>query len=263
MMRKFFLLLLLTTALAPLGAEEKCVQIRGRAISWRGNAFFSIWHVGTNHRYFVVDEASQDLVCKYFDCESPSRQPALFADFTLCPTEPFKQEAAQPAIVKGVAHPRVVAIWPPPNTPREFVDEFYKWYGQRMARDIPDKNTLKLMHWDLSPEVWKLLDKDRETQSSCREIVGLDFDPIVGSQEPSDSYKAGEITQQGLRYRASIYGTTNGQRATKPEVVAEFVHQGDRWIFLNFFYPSAKTDLLTLLRPPRPKCTVPKALTAK
>ncbi|MDR3792011.1 MAG: DUF3828 domain-containing protein [Terracidiphilus sp.] len=254
-MQKIFLLLLLIAAAAPIGAEEKCVQIRGRAVQYRGNAFFEIWHVGTNHRYFIVDGHSQDLVCKYFDCESPDRQPALFADFTLCPTEPFKQDAAQPATVKNVAHPRVVATWPPPASPREFVNEFYKWYGQRVARDMPDKNTLKLMRWDLSPELAEKLKEDRKAQSMCTEIVGLDFDPIVGSQDPADSYEAGEITQTGARYRANIYGTTNGVRATKPDVIAEFVHEGDRWIFQNFLYPTAKADLLAILRSPRPACT--------
>jgi hypothetical protein len=257
-MQRILPFLLLAAALAPLVRAQECLQIHGRAVQYRGNAFFEIWHVGTNHRFFIVDGRSQELVCKYFDCESPDRQPALFADFTLCPTEPFKKGAAQPATVKSVAHPRVVADWPPPESPREFVNEFYKWYGQRVARDMPDENTLKLMRWDLSPELARLLGEDATAQSRCAEIVGLDFDPIVASQDPADHYEAGEIVQMGNRYRASIYGTTNGQRSTKPDVIAEFIHDGDRWIFQNFLYPSVKTNLLQILKSPRQVCTVPR-----
>jgi len=59
------------------------------------------------------DIASINLICKYFDCDNGAVQPALFADFTVCPTEPFRKGAAQPVIVKKVEHPYVVPDWPP------------------------------------------------------------------------------------------------------------------------------------------------------
>jgi hypothetical protein len=94
-------------------SAEPCRQIRGRAVWYRGDGFFAIWHIGTHHIFFPADKASGDLICQYFDCESGNRQPALFADFTVCPTEPYKAGAAQPAIVTKVQHPRVVPDWPP------------------------------------------------------------------------------------------------------------------------------------------------------
>ena len=33
---------------------------------------------------------------------------ALFADFVVCPTEPFRKGAAQTAIVRRISHPRIV-----------------------------------------------------------------------------------------------------------------------------------------------------------
>jgi len=94
-------------------AEQKCFQIRGRAVWYRGDGFFAIWHVGTHHMFFPADKESSDLVCRYFDCVHADQQPALFADFTICPTEEYKPGSAQPAVVKKVERPKVVKDWPP------------------------------------------------------------------------------------------------------------------------------------------------------
>jgi len=95
---------------------ETCFQIHGRAVWYRGDGFFAIWHVGTHHIFFPADQKSADLICQYFDCKSVDRQPALFADFTVCPTERYKPGAAQPVIVKKVLHPRVVPDRSPPSS---------------------------------------------------------------------------------------------------------------------------------------------------
>jgi len=76
------------TVLPPCARAQACFSVRGRAVWWRGDGYFEIWHVGTHHSFFVTDKASTDLVCRYFDCENGERQPALFADFTVCPTKP-------------------------------------------------------------------------------------------------------------------------------------------------------------------------------
>lgn len=98
---------------AASGNTRECFDIHGRAILYRGDGFFAIWHVGTHHVFFPSDKASYDLLCSYMDCDSPRKQPALFADFTVCPTKPFKKGSAQPVLVKKVAHPVVVPEWPP------------------------------------------------------------------------------------------------------------------------------------------------------
>lgn len=94
---------------------EKCFQIRGRAILYRGDGVLAIWHVGTHHIFYPVGDKSWDLLCSYMDCKSPRKQPALFADMTVCPTEPFVKGAAQSAIVTKVTHYYVVPDWPPPG----------------------------------------------------------------------------------------------------------------------------------------------------
>ena len=104
---------LLLTLLVPIGSAQTCRKIHGRAIWYRGDGFFAIWHIGTHHIFTPVDKQSADLVCQYFDCENGDIQPALFADFTICPTEKYVQGASQNVIVKKVEHPVVVAEWPP------------------------------------------------------------------------------------------------------------------------------------------------------
>lgn len=92
---------------------QKCFQIRGRAILYRGDGFFAIWHVGTHHIFDPVGDKSWDLLCSYVDCKSARRQPALFADMTVCPTEPYKKGWAQPVVVKKITHSYVVPDWSP------------------------------------------------------------------------------------------------------------------------------------------------------
>ena len=92
---------------------QKCFQIRDRAILYRGDGVLAIWHVGTHHIFYPAGDKSWDLLCSYMDCKNPRKQPALFADMTICPTEPFVKGAAQTAIVTQIAHYYVVPDWPP------------------------------------------------------------------------------------------------------------------------------------------------------
>ena len=116
LMRALLIPLLLLTALVTAATPQKCREIRGRAVLRRFDGFFSIWHVGTDHLFMPADKQSADLICKYFDCESGDKQPALFANFEVCPTERFIEGAAQPVIVKRVWNTRVIPEWPPESS---------------------------------------------------------------------------------------------------------------------------------------------------
>jgi hypothetical protein len=86
---------------------EACREIHGRAILYSGDSFLEIWHVGTHHTFFVVDEESSNLILRYLHYPESDNQ-ALFADFTICPTERYKQGASQPALVKQIRNAHVV-----------------------------------------------------------------------------------------------------------------------------------------------------------
>jgi hypothetical protein len=90
-----------------LPSAESCQEIRGRAISYSGDGFLEIWHVGTHHTFFVVDQKSAELIEGFLHYPESDNQ-VLFADFTVCPTEEYKKGFSQPVIVKKIRNQRIV-----------------------------------------------------------------------------------------------------------------------------------------------------------
>ena len=91
-------------------AADPCQTIHGRAVEYSGDGYLEIWHVGTHHTFFVVDEKSTDLILETMHYKVDGPLQALFADFTICPTAPFKQGHAQAAIVKRIENSRIATI---------------------------------------------------------------------------------------------------------------------------------------------------------
>jgi hypothetical protein len=118
-MRCLVLLFLLLGGVFQLEAAEPCVTIHGRANLYGGDLQLRIWHIGTHHEY-EPDESSWDKVFDwlYSGVKKSDRQnyaiPAssvyLFADFLICPTEPFKEGSVQQANVKSASHRRYVPV---------------------------------------------------------------------------------------------------------------------------------------------------------
>lgn len=109
-MKRLFMIfcLVLLMACGRSSFAGTCREIHGRAILYSGDSFLEIWHVGTHHTFFVIDEKSADLIFGYLHYPESDNQ-ALFADFTLCPTKKYKQGSSQPTIVKRIRNARVVA----------------------------------------------------------------------------------------------------------------------------------------------------------
>jgi len=57
---------------------------------------------------------------------------------------------------------------------------------------------------------------------ATRDLLQGDFDPFLYTQEPAEDYEAAGIVQTKTGYRANVYRVEAGQRADKPEVIAEF-----------------------------------------
>jgi Protein of unknown function (DUF3828) len=136
------------------------------------------------------------------------------------------------------------------DSPREFVQAFYNWYvpvtGQNnpvAAWDVALKDRSALF----SPELLRLLKEDSAARAKAvGDIVGLDFDPFLSSQDPGQRYEVGGITQKGAAWLVEITDVRNGKKIEKPCVVVELSHQDGRWLFVNFHYEDG--DLLTTLR---------------
>lgn len=153
----------------------------------------------------------------------------------------------------------------PPKSPTEFVEGFYRWYTPRALRDNPTPAwdiALKFRRSDFSAQLARLLKQDSDAQAACEELVGLDFDPILGSQEPAERYEIGRLIQKGEDYQVDIYAVRSGTRSEKPDVRCEFVEKNGHFLFINFFYRDGR-DLLTILKSPRPVCSAPRSVRKK
>lgn len=151
------------------------------------------------------------------------------------------------------------------KSPREFVQAFYKWHVPKAL------NTKITRAWDLalkykgaafSHQLAQLLREDSSAQAKCEELIGIDFDPFLNTQDPANGYEVGEIKQNDKHYRADIYSVESGKRSEKSRVSVEIVENRGHWVFVNFFYFDGG-DLLKILKTPRPKCETPRSSSKK
>jgi len=146
------------------------------------------------------------------------------------------------------------------RSPREFAEGFYQWYVPRAFSGTADgfwNGALKYKRSAFGPQLAKLLREDLEAQAKCRDLVGLDFDPFLGTQEPAERYVVGRVRQQGRTYLADIYAVRYGQQGKEPDVTAQFTEEDGHWFFVNFRYPDG-SDLMTILKLPRLPCSRPR-----
>ncbi|MCC2671566.1 MAG: hypothetical protein K0Q72_4037 [Armatimonadetes bacterium] len=89
-------------------------------------------------------------------------------------------------------------------------------------------------------------------KKSPDEIVSLDFEPFVNSQDPASRYVARKVTRSGQSYRVAVHAVVDGKVSETPDVVPELVIWRGHWTFVNFHYPGSEgeagTNLLKLLR---------------
>ena len=119
MKRLILALGLLVIVVLPAFASEPCTVLHGRAHLYGGDGQLRIWHIGTHHEY-EPDSSSWDTVMEWLEAgvpdseksqnASPASAVYLFADFLICPTEPFRKGSVQPAQVKSASHRHYVRI---------------------------------------------------------------------------------------------------------------------------------------------------------
>ena len=117
--RRAWLVLVPLMFARPLRADDACFTIHGRAHLYGGDGQLRIWHVGTHHDY-EPDDSSRSRVEDWLEAgvkepeKSQSASPVslvyLFADFLICPTEPFKKGSVQKAKVVSAEHRRYVPV---------------------------------------------------------------------------------------------------------------------------------------------------------
>lgn len=145
---------------------------------------------------------------------------------------------------------------------RAFVSQFYNWYVPQALQDRAEPTwriALKKKGEEFAPPLVRLLRADSTAQDKCEDLVGLDFDPFLNSQDPAQHYEVGEITHEGSIYKAEIYSVQAGQRGSKPDVSASLERSDGRWMFTNFYYPDGG-DLVTMLKVPKLPCSAPRPI---
>lgn len=133
----------------------------------------------------------------------------------------------------------------------KFVGEFYTWYLAHGKNADPLRVALKTKKSNFSSELVKRLNEDyKAAAKSPGEIVGLDFDPVLNSQDFADKYVPGKVTKKGSHYLVEVFGVTGGKRSEVADVIPELQKVGGRWVFTNFIYKhDGKTDdLLSMLK---------------
>lgn len=141
-----------------------------------------------------------------------------------------------------------------------FVSRFYSWYVPQALQDRAEPTwhiALQQKRTEFDPQLVRLLQADAAAQDKCEDLVGLDFDPFLNSQDPAQKYDVGEIKQEGSIYIAEIYSVQAGRRSSKPDVSASFERRDGRWMFVNFCYPKGG-DLVAILKAPKLPCSSPR-----
>jgi hypothetical protein len=118
-LRETLLLLFLFLITLPSQAANGCFTIHGRAHLYGGDGQLRIWHIGTHHDY-EPDGSSWARVQGWLEAgvkepeksqrASPASWVYLFADFLICPTEPFKKGSVQKAKILSAEHRHYVPI---------------------------------------------------------------------------------------------------------------------------------------------------------
>jgi hypothetical protein len=137
---------------------------------------------------------------------------------------------------------------------REFTQSFYDWYVTILSRrDSPPWLVARHERGaSFTEELTRALDEDAAAQAKEPDggyMVGLDFDPVVASQDPEDHYRVGTTSRKGAACWVEVRGLRQGSALRdQPDVLPELVHRGGRWRFANFHYPNGGDLLSTLGR---------------
>jgi hypothetical protein len=126
---------------------------------------------------------------------------------------------------------------------QKFVQEFYDWYTapDKLNKKNPDSslNMFDVMERRpqiLDKKIYSLFKSDNDCQIRTQGICDLDFDPFVGSQDPSPRYLVKDVHLKGNRCRVPMMEERDGVLQTTPSVEAELERQNDHWVFIDFYY---------------------------
>jgi hypothetical protein len=168
-------------------------------------------------RVFLMMKCSASFLCLLF--------------FGLCPAQAMPQS-------------------PESSSCQRFAQRFYDWYVPftQQKHFAGFDVALQRKPTSFSTELLRALRVDSEAQARAKgELVGLDFDPFLGSQDPANRYEARQPTVKSGTCSVGVWRASPTDTAAKmdaPEAVAELKQQNGAWRFVNFTYSVGGPDLL-------------------
>jgi hypothetical protein len=160
-------------------------------------------------------------------------------------------KAEVPAVKEPPSSARPAAEADAAQSARGFVQDFYAYYVPLLSAErvgSPWESVVRERGGAFAPELLDALQQDyAASAASADEIVGLDFDPFVASQDPCERYDLGSESVGGDTARVEVFGVCQGSRDAAPAVIAELVRVNGAWRFTNFGYPREHSDLMAVL----------------
>ena len=129
------------------------------------------------------------------------------------------------------------------RTAGQFTQAFYDWYaGVGERSDV----AVRARPSGFAPQLLEALRLDFAAQSkNPDEIVGLDWDPFLDTQDPCNPYRVGQITRRGDTILVAVKGLcTDAAPHAGPDVIAEVGQAKGRWVFLDFRHVGDRGSLL-------------------
>jgi hypothetical protein len=133
---------------------------------------------------------------------------------------------------------------------RRFLAAFYSQYLQsrpEVPRDAPAWHVVLTEHTEVfGDRLLEALRNDRDRWAAAPEGVsaGLEFDPMLGTQDPCDAYEQGSVGIRDGRVSVEL-------RCSAPnspvDAVAELERFMGAWRIVDFYYPTVKEHLTTIL----------------
>src|SRR5690348_11099616 len=124
---------------------------------------------------------------------------------------------------------------------KKFVQGFYTWYMKEEKNEhevsLDDVAIKTKPKWFSDAIVRGIEDDEAASAQRPDEVVGLDFDPFLNSQEDCEPYKVGKATVAGSLYQVEVFGQCQDSSPKQPDVIAVVEKHNGAWVFVNFLYP--------------------------
>jgi len=132
-----------------------------------------------------------------------------------------------------------------------FVRAFYDWYVPIARKNAHVPAWYAVLRRDppvLNGTLLTALRQDSlSSADSPGQIIGIDFDPFLASQDPCERYELGSVTGVGDTQHVAIHSVCSGLRSAEPDLIAEVSMEDDSWVFQNIRYARPNSDLLKVL----------------